>query len=94
MAILTHWTPTLDDKGTEPRHKGNAINSAFSTDLSGEPCWYGSKVKVWGCGHTHFNFDFLAERNAGLKALRVLANQRGYYFRQSLGINDSKVIDV
>ena len=94
VVILTHWSPSLDDKALEPRHKGSKVASAFSTDLSGEGCWLGSTVKVWACGHTHFNFDFLAERGEGRAPLRVVSNQRGYYFHQAGSFDGRKVIEL
>ena len=94
VVILTHWSPSLDERALEPRHKGSTVESAFSTDLTCEGCWLGSKVKVWACGHTHFNFEFLADRGEGRVPLRIVTNQRGYYFRPSERFDARKIIKL
>ena len=75
-------------------HKGSNLSSAFSTDLSGEACWLGRKVRAWASGHTHNNYDFWAKRGKGKAPLRVVTNQRGYYFQQSEGFDGEKVIEL
>ncbi|KAK4242510.1 hypothetical protein C8A03DRAFT_40164 [Achaetomium macrosporum] len=77
IMILTHWTPTRDPRSIEPRHFGSPVTSAFSTGLSGEKCFKSDKVK--------------REDGAGL--LRLVSNQRGYYFAQSNGFDGEKTID-
>jgi 3',5'-cyclic AMP phosphodiesterase CpdA len=94
IAIFTHWSPTNDARATEARHIGSPISSAFVTDLSKEKCFQSSKVKLWACGHTHYNFDFLAEREGGAGPLRILANQRGYYFAQAEGFDGEKTVEL
>lgn len=94
VAVLTHWSPTLDARATDPRHTGSSITSGFATDLSGEVCMTAEKVAVWASGHTHFNFDFRIERGEGRRPVRLLANQRGYYFSQAAGFDPEKVIEV
>ena len=94
VVIVTHWSPSTDRRAIEPRHAGSAVSSGFSTDLSGQTCWMGSKVRVWACGHTHFNFDFCAERGGGKAPLRVVTNQRGYYFQQAERFDAGKVIEI
>ncbi|KAF2278515.1 uncharacterized protein EI97DRAFT_431740 [Westerdykella ornata] len=86
IVILTHWSPTRDARSVDPRHGASPISSGFSTDLSGEVCFKSEKVKVWAFGHTHFNCDFTVDRECGVP-LRLLANQRGYYFSQAKGVD-------
>ncbi|KAI7214516.1 hypothetical protein KC333_g5961 [Hortaea werneckii] len=95
LMILTHWSPTTDIRSLDPKHhgKGNPIGCAFSTDLSGQECFESEKVRVWAFGHTHYNCDFEIER--GERApLKVVTNQRGYYFAQAAGFDEERVINL
>jgi len=93
VVVLTHWMPTRDGRATEARHAGSRITSGFSTELAGERCFGSGRVKVWAFGHTHYNCDFVVERGeAG--PVRLVANQRGYYFSQTEGFDGEKVIEV
>ncbi|KAK4103822.1 hypothetical protein N658DRAFT_493284 [Parathielavia hyrcaniae] len=94
IAIFSHWSPTLDARAIEPRHAGSRISSAFSTDLSNEKCFRSGKVKLWAFGHTHYNCDFVVERGDGAGPLRIMTNQRGYYFAQADGFDGEKTVDV
>ncbi|KAH8907739.1 hypothetical protein BR93DRAFT_926755 [Coniochaeta sp. PMI_546] len=94
IVIFSHWSPSLDPRAIDPRHAGSRITSAFSTDLSGEKCFTSDKVKIWAFGHTHYNCDFLAEREHDAGPLRLVTNQRGYYFAQSEGFNNEKTVGV
>ncbi|SPQ23674.1 35ea45ce-7097-4dca-8079-7adc355c0586 [Thermothielavioides terrestris] len=94
IAILSHWSPTLDPRAIDPRHAGSPITSAFSTDLSGERCFRSDRVKVWAFGHTHYNCDFVVQRPDGASPLRLVANQRGYYFAQSNAFDGEKTVEV
>ncbi|KAI2620188.1 calcineurin-like phosphoesterase [Hypomontagnella submonticulosa] len=94
IAILTHWSPSNDLRAVDPRHIQSPITSAFSTDLSNELCFKSPKTKVWAFGHTHFNCDFKMDRGASVQPLRLVANQRGYYFSQAAGFDQEKVIEV
>ncbi|KAI6857646.1 hypothetical protein KC343_g7685 [Hortaea werneckii] len=94
IMILTHWSPTTDPRSLDPKHLGkdNPIGCAFSTDLSGQKCFESEKVRVWAFGHTHYNCNFEIER--GERApLKVITNQRGYYFSQAAGFDEEKVVD-
>ncbi|KAK4242189.1 Metallo-dependent phosphatase-like protein [Achaetomium macrosporum] len=93
IIIFSHWSPTLDTRAIDPKHLGSRITSAFSADLSGEKCFTSGKVKLWAFGHTHYNCDFISERD-GVGPLRLMANQRGYYFAQSEGFNNGKTVEV
>ncbi|KAL9098449.1 MAG: hypothetical protein Q9163_005893 [Psora crenata] len=94
IMIFSHWSPSVDVRATEPRHAGSPIKSAFSTQLSDEACFKSDKVKVWAFGHTHYNCDFMVEREGGAGQLRLLANQRGYYFAQAEGYDGEKTVEV
>lgn len=94
IVILSHWSPSKDTRAIEPRHVGSSIASAFSTDLSREPCYRSDKVKACAFGHTHYNCDFLAETQLRRMPLRLVTNQRGYYFAQANGFEGGKTIEV
>jgi predicted phosphodiesterase len=93
IIIFSHWSPSKDVRAIDPRHVGSQITSAFLTDLSSEVCFKSGKVKIWAFGHTHYNCDFAVERN-GVGSLRLLANQRGYYFAQAEGYSSEKILEV
>ncbi|PMD49079.1 hypothetical protein L207DRAFT_414686 [Hyaloscypha variabilis F] len=94
IMIFTHWSPSTDVRAVDPRHATSSISSAFSTDLSEEKCFQSDKVKLWAFGHTHYNCDFIVKRKGGAGALRLLANQRGYYFAQADGYDGEKTVDI
>ena len=94
IVVLTHWSPSLDPRASDPKHAGSIISSGFATDLSMELCWTSEKVATWAWGHTHFNFDFVVPRQEGRKPLRVLANQRGYYFQPAEGFDPEKLVKL
>ncbi|KAH7308988.1 Metallo-dependent phosphatase-like protein, partial [Stachybotrys elegans] len=94
IIILTHWSPSRHVNVNDPRHIGSRITSGFSTDLMNEPCFTNAKVKVWAFGHTHYNCDVEIERGDGVGKLRLLANQRGYYFQQADGFDIEKSLSL
>ncbi|KAG7288779.1 hypothetical protein NEMBOFW57_005137 [Staphylotrichum longicolle] len=94
IVILSHWSPTRVARSADPRHAGSPITSAFATDLSGERCFRSGRVRVWAFGHTHYSCDFFLQRKGGAGPLRIVANQRGYYFSQSEGFDAEKTVDV
>ena len=94
IVIFTHWSPSVDPRSYNPRHGASPISSAFSTDLSNELCFKSSNVKLWSFGHTHYNCDFCVERGANEGPLRLLANQRGYYFTQAEGYDGEKTVSI
>lgn len=96
IVVLSHWSPTTDARAVEPRHAGSPVGCAFATDMSGEACFRSGKVVVWAFGHTHYNCDFVVEREGGAGAapLRLVTNQRGYYFAQAPGFDGEKTIEV
>jgi hypothetical protein len=94
IVILTHWSPSQDPRAVEARYRGSPITSAFSTDLAGERCFRSGKVKLWAFGHTHYNVDFLFERDGAAGPLRLLANQRGSYFAQAKSFDVEKAVEL
>ncbi|KAK1687648.1 calcineurin-like phosphoesterase [Colletotrichum godetiae] len=92
--ILSHWNPSRDERSIDPRFAQSPITSGFATDLSVQLCFRSKKVKIWAFGHTHYNCDFTVERGGDAEPLRLIANQRGYYFSQAAGFEREKVIDV
>ena len=92
--IFSHWSPSRDARAVKLELAGSPVTSAFSTDLSGEACFKSAKVIVWAFGHTHYNCDFLVERGNGAGPLRLLANQRGYYFAQAEGYDGQKTVEL
>jgi hypothetical protein len=74
IVVATHYSPTIDPRANNPQHKGSTVSSNFVTDLSREPCWISSTVKLWAFGHTHYSCDYRDEETGKL----VVANQRGY----------------
>lgn len=88
VVVLTHHSPSTDPRTLDPAHANSKISSGFSTDLSNEPSWTNGVVRLWAFGHTHFNCDYYD----GVK--RVFTNQRGYYFAQAPGFDETKVVEV
>ncbi|KAI0117749.1 Ser/Thr protein phosphatase superfamily [Nemania sp. FL0031] len=68
VVIFTHYSPTVDDRATDPIHHNSKIQQGFVTDLREEQCWKSKNVKLWAFGHTHFNCDFMDDQK------RVLAH--------------------
>lgn len=74
IIILTHHSPTLDERINDPRHRGSKVQSGFVTDLSQEACWKSQIVKCWAFGHTHYSGYYHEDGTGKL----VYSNQRGY----------------
>jgi hypothetical protein len=71
IVIFSHHAPTL--QGTaDPKYDGGHSQSAFATELVADKCW-GSPVKVWAFGHTHWSCEFVRQ------GVRVVSNQKGYF---------------
>jgi len=94
IIVFTHHGPTIDDRVVDPAVKGSDLSSAFLTDLREEACCKSAAVKIWVFGHTHFNCDFLDVDGETRREMRVLTNQRGYYFKQAMGFDEGKVISL
>ncbi|CAD6565105.1 MAG: hypothetical protein ASARMPREDX12_005692 [Alectoria sarmentosa] len=92
IVVFTHHSPTTLDEADDPNHvKDDAqIRSAFTTDLSSQPCWTTPQVKLWAFGHTHFNCDLDDLQTKK----RVVANQKGYRKSELLTFSGSKVVEV
>ncbi len=90
IVILTHHAPCIREQTTDPRHATSPIASGFATDLTAEPCWTRSNVRLWAFGHTHFNCDFVDRETTK----RVYSNQRGCYFAQAAGFQMEKVVEI
>ncbi|UNI23911.1 hypothetical protein JDV02_009702 [Purpureocillium takamizusanense] len=101
ILILTHHSPTSDPRANNPEHLDDprGVQTAFVTDLRGQPCWRsrggggggsGSAVAAWAFGHTHFNCDFVDE----VTGTRVVANQRGYGREDAYDFDAEKVIEI
>ncbi|CAK1358308.1 unnamed protein product [Cercospora beticola] len=93
IIVLTHWSPTTDARATDPRHINSPITAGFSTDLSSQPCMANESVVLWAFGHTHYNCDFAIERENRVP-LRLMTNQRGYYFSQAEGFEVRRVVEL
>ncbi|KAM3424414.1 hypothetical protein BST61_g6419 [Cercospora zeina] len=93
VIVLTHWSPTTDSRAIDPRHTNSAITAGFSTELSGQPCMTSENVVLWAFGHTHYNCDFSFQREKGV-SLRLITNQRGYYFAQADGFDLDKAVEL
>jgi hypothetical protein len=93
IAVLTHWSPTTDARSTDPKHVNSPIAAGFSTNLSDQVCMTSESVVLWAFGHTHYNCDFEVQRENGVP-LRLVTNQRGYYFAQSKGFDLEKVVEL
>lgn len=88
MIVMTHHCPTVDSRAADPRHAKSLISSGFCSDLSGHHFWRNNHVKVWAFGHTHFNCDTRDEQTG----MRLVTNQRGYYFAQAHGFREDMII--
>ncbi|KAL1868845.1 hypothetical protein VTK73DRAFT_3488 [Phialemonium thermophilum] len=93
IVIFSHWSPSKDIRAIDPVRVGSPITSAFSTDLSQEVCFRSDRVKVWAFGHTHYNCDFVVDRD-GARPLRLYSNQQGYYFAPADGFSIEKTLSV
>jgi Calcineurin-like phosphoesterase len=91
--VLTHHTPAL--QGTSaPQYNGSPLTHCFSTDLTH---LLQHPVRVWACGHTHYNFNGTFQNNQNgsgsiTTTTRLLSNQRGYPNNISAGYDKYGVI--
>ncbi|KAH9907876.1 Ser/Thr protein phosphatase superfamily [Xylariomycetidae sp. FL2044] len=90
LLVLTHYNPTMDSRTSDPKHGNSPIQSGFASDLSDQPVWLSHDVKAWAFGHTHYNCDYVDEKTEK----RVITNQRGYYFNQSVAFQEDKLIEI
>lgn len=93
VVIFTHWSPSTDPRSMDPRFVDSPITPGFSTDLSDQTCFASGNVTLWAFGHTHYNCDFTMDRkDAG--PLRLMTNQRGYYFSQAHGFDEERIVEL
>ena len=85
IIILTHHSPTIDQRINNPEHKNSKVRSGFVTDLSQEMCWKSKNVRCWAFGHTHYSGSYHEDGTNKL----VYSNQRGY---SSLGAAEQPVV--
>ena len=94
IMIFSHWSPSQDPRASDARHARSLITSGFSTDLSEQPCFKSDHVKLWAFGHTHYNCDFVLDRGGAAGPLRLVTNQRGYYYSQAKGFDGQKTVAI
>jgi predicted phosphohydrolase len=73
VLVMTHHLPLL--QSIHPRYAGQAVNSAFASDLSIDVSI--DTPEVWVHGHTHDALDYVHTTKAG-KEMHVLCNPFGY----------------
>ncbi|KAJ3429339.1 ser/thr protein phosphatase superfamily [Anaeramoeba flamelloides] len=87
IVVLTHHVPSFYQT-SHPQFEGMLSKHGFVTDM--EDLFLESKnnnkVKLWACGHTHFNFDHI------IRGTRVISNQRGY-LHDKIGYRPDFTID-
>lgn len=88
LVVMTHHAP-LTSGVCRLQQVGNAVSSAFQTDLSD---LMGPPIAVWCFGHTHFCSSQL------VKGTHVVSNQRGYVrnnaSREDTGFEPSHVFQA
>ncbi|KAK0707390.1 Metallo-dependent phosphatase-like protein [Lasiosphaeris hirsuta] len=91
VAIFTHHSPTVDDRTVPLQYRGTDLNTAYSNDLSREPCWTSEAVRLWAFGHTHHNCDYVDAHGK-----RVYTNQKGYGYEdlKHKGYEVGRVVEV
>jgi hypothetical protein len=68
--ILTHHVPSLYQTSS-PRHDHSVSTFAFATQLTCPPT-FANVIRLWCCGHTHYNFHHNKE------GYELVSNQFGY----------------
>lgn len=91
ITIFSHHCPTADRRAVDPDQRDSPISSGFCTDVADQLCWTSKSVTTWAFGHTHFNCDF---EDGNWDQKRVVANQRGYYFKQAGAFDASKTLSA
>lgn len=81
--VLTHHTPSFF-KTSAPRFEGKPTTHAFSTKL----CCPKDTIRLWCCGHTHFNFHHFEE------GYELISNQFGYGTNPTTGFKKNCIIDL
>ncbi|KAH7325660.1 Ser/Thr protein phosphatase superfamily [Stachybotrys elegans] len=94
IMIFSHWSHTQDEFTMDEKNAQNSVSSAFSTDMSEQFCFKSRQVKLWAFGHTHYNCDFVADRDGDVGPLRLVANQRGYYSARAEDFDSQMTVAV
>lgn len=93
VVVLTHYSPTRDERANDPRHGNSPLSDGFVTDLLGSLPFRSNSIKLWAFGHTHYNCDFETDEGT-----RVYTNQRGYSHAQlpnsDSSFNEQAVVEV
>lgn len=79
--VLTHHTPSFV-RTSAPQYDGGVSKYAFSSKIACAP----GTVRLWCCGHTHYNFHHDEE------GYELISNQFGYNTRGIAGYNSAKCI--
>ncbi|QPG93587.1 hypothetical protein C2857_001046 [Epichloe festucae Fl1] len=78
VVIFTHWSPTVHPTSMDPKHFNTPLSHGFTTNLRKEACFRSRRVRLWAFGHTHYNCDFVLDREKGEEPIRLVTNQKGY----------------
>lgn len=81
--VLTHHTPSFI-KTSAARFEGKPTTHAFSTKL----CCPVGTIRLWCCGHTHYNFHHNEE------GYELVSNQFGYGINPTAGYKKDFVIQL
>lgn len=69
IVVLTHHAPSFEGTSA-PQHAASDSRFAFASKLS---CTHAlGTIRLWGCGHTHYNFHH------SLEGYELISNQVGY----------------
>ena len=83
--VITHHSPSL--QSIHERYRGDLLNDAFSTDLSGFIIDYAPDV--WIHGHTHDSYDYIIGKT------NIICNPFGYHAVDvNKGYNSRLLIDL
>jgi predicted phosphohydrolase len=83
IVVLTHHTPSFF-KTSAPQFEKKATTHAFSTKLTCPP----NTIRLWCCGHTHYNFHHMDE------GYELVSNQFGYGKFSGRGYRKDLVISL
>lgn len=84
--VVSHHAPIVDG-ASEQHFDGDAMSSAYKTDLS--HMMDGKVLPLWLCGHTHYNFDVVLTTGT-----RVAANQFGGGMNPLSNYNRERVFTI
>lgn len=89
VAVFTHHSPSL--QSVHPKYQYDSfLNGAYHSDLEWLMVW-NPQIKLWGHGHTHESFDYVAADGA----CRVVCNPRGYHrIDENHSFDPNKILEV